>query len=63
MPAGSYMVVSGQSLVAAVKPVLTYFGLTVTPNGDNCCALLSNVPAGQLRIRWPWERPQISTDL
>jgi hypothetical protein len=36
MPAGSYMVVSGQSLVAVVKPVLALFGLTVTPNGDNC---------------------------
>jgi hypothetical protein len=24
-----------------------YFGLAVTPNADNCCALLSNVLAGQ----------------
>jgi hypothetical protein len=23
------------------------FGLTVTPNADNYCALLSNIPAGQ----------------
>jgi len=23
------------------------FGLTVTPNADNCCALLSNILAGQ----------------
>jgi hypothetical protein len=23
------------------------FGLTVTPNGDNCCAPLSNILAGQ----------------
>jgi hypothetical protein len=23
------------------------FGLTVTPNGDNCCALLNNILANQ----------------
>jgi len=38
------------------------FGLTRTPKADNCCALSSNVLAGQRLTCWPGEGAYISTD-
>jgi hypothetical protein len=38
------------------------FGLARTPNVGNCCALLSNILAGQYLTCWPGERAYISTD-
>jgi hypothetical protein len=38
------------------------FGLTVTPNADNCCAPLSDILAGLRQTRWSRERAYISTD-
>jgi len=38
------------------------FGLTVTPNADNYCALLRNILAGQRLKSLAMQRPYISTD-